>query len=200
MREKEVWLSDLNLMARNLASLQRARSASGTSPGLDGLIEEGAAFVAELRRRAEAAGNLALSESGEPASNAEGRSLEDFLESLEDTDERFLAGEVDTVRPVDEALIAVLNTVLCNHFLAIEQFFLQGFMLEQCGETALGEVRIGHSVDEMTFAFRVPRSASSFWGPNRGRSSGRMSGCLIASRWAPGRWRPSATISISRRL
>ena len=99
VREKEVWLSDLNLMARNLASLQRARSASGTSPGLDGLIEEGAAFVAELQRRAEAAGNLALSESGEPASNAEGRSLEDFLESLEDTDERFLAGEVDTVRP-----------------------------------------------------------------------------------------------------
>ena len=155
VQERAVWLSDLNLMARNLASLRRARSASGTSPGLDGLIEEGAAFVSELRRRAEAAGHLALSESGEPASNAEGRSLEDFLESLEDTDERFLVGEVDTVRSVDEALIAVLNTVLCNHFLAIEQFFLQGFLLEQCGETALGEVRIGHSVDEMTFAFRV---------------------------------------------
>ena len=155
VQEKAVWLSDLNLMTRNLASLRRARSASGTSPGLDGLIEEGAAFVAELRRRAEAAGNLAPSESGEPASNAEGRSLEDFLESLEDTDERFLAGETSADRPVDQVLSAVLNTVLCNHFLAIEQFFLQGFLLEQCGETALGEVRIGHSVDEMTFAFRV---------------------------------------------
>lgn len=155
VREKAVWLSDLSLATRNLASLRRARSASETSPGLDGLIEEGAAFVAELRDRAEAAGNLAPSGSGEPASDAEGRSLEDFLESLEDTDERFLAGEADAARPADEALIAVLNTVLCNHFLAIEQFFLQGFLLERCGEKALGEVRIGHSVDEMTFAFRV---------------------------------------------
>lgn len=155
VREKEVWLSDMNLVARNLASLRRARSASETSPGLDGLIEESAAFVAELRDRAEAAGNLQPSGSGEPASDAEGRSLEDFLESLEDTDERLVAGKTEGVRPVDEVVIAVLNTVLGNHFLAIEQFFLQGFLLEQCGEKALGEVRIGHSVDEMTFAFRV---------------------------------------------
>ncbi len=155
VREKAVWLSDMSLMARNLASLRRARSAFETSPTLDGLIEEGAAFVAELQHRAEAAGSLQPSGSGEPASDAEGRSLEDFLESLEDTDERFLAGEADAARPGDEAVIGVLNTVLCNHFLAIEQFFLQGFLLEQCGEKALGEVRIGHSVDEMAFAFRV---------------------------------------------
>ena len=114
-----------------------------------------AAFVDELQQRAEAYGNLAPSGSGEPASDAEGRSLEDFLEYLDDTDERFLAGETAKARPVDETLIAVLNTVLCNHFLAIEQFFLQGFLLERCGEKALGEVRIGHSVDEMTCAFRV---------------------------------------------
>ena len=44
-REKEVWLSDLDLMTRNLASLRRARSASETLPALDGLIEEGAAHV-----------------------------------------------------------------------------------------------------------------------------------------------------------
>lgn len=155
VREKEVWLSDLDLVTRNLASLRRARSALEASPGLDGLIEEGAAFVAELQQRAEAAGNLAPSGSGEPASDAEGRSLEDFLEYLEDTDQRFLAGETAAARPGGEALISVLNTVLCNHFLAIEQFFLQGFLLEQCGEQALGEVRIGHSVDEMTCAFRV---------------------------------------------
>ena len=155
VREKAVWLSDLSLVTRNLTSLRRARSASETSPGLDGLIEEGAAFVAELQQRAEAAGNLAPSGSGEPASDAESGSLEGFLESLEDTDERFLAGETAADRPVDETLIAVLNTVLCNHFLAIEQFFLQGFLLEQCGEKALGEVRIGHSVDEMSCAFRV---------------------------------------------
>lgn len=155
VREKEVWLSDLDLVTRNLASLRRARSALEASPGLDGLIEEGAAFVAELQQRAEAGGNLTPSGSEEPASDAEGRSLEDFLEYLEDTDERFLAGETAAARPVDGTLIAVLNTVLCNHFLAIEQFFLQGFLLEQCGEQALGEVRIGHSVDEMTCAFRM---------------------------------------------
>ncbi|MCE2518269.1 MAG: hypothetical protein J4G15_00335 [Alphaproteobacteria bacterium] len=149
VKEKAVWQADLSLAARNLAALRRARSALETSPGLDRLIEEGAAFVSELHDRAEAAGNLV------PASDAEGRSLEDFLEYLEDTDERFLAGEADTERPGDEALIAVLNTVLCNHFLAIEQFFLQGFLLEHCNEKALGEVRIGHSVDEMTCAFRV---------------------------------------------
>ena len=50
--EKAVWLSDLSLMARNLASLRRARSALETSPGLDDLIEEGAAFVAALHDRA----------------------------------------------------------------------------------------------------------------------------------------------------
>ncbi len=153
--EKAVWLSDLSLMARNLASLRRARSALETSPGLDDLIEEGAAFVAALHDRAEAVGNLAPDDPGEPASDAEGRSLEDFLGYLEDTDESFLAGEADTAWPEDEALFTVLNTVLCNHLLAIEQFFLQGFLLEHCHEKALGEVRIQHSVDEMTCAFRV---------------------------------------------
>ena len=74
---------------------------------------------------------------------------------MEDTDERFLAGETDRARPPDETLLTVLNTVLCNHLLAIEQFFLQGFLLEHCNEKALGEVRIQHSVDEMTCAFRV---------------------------------------------
>ncbi len=154
-RENAVWRADLELAGRNLASLRQAGSALGPSPGLDRLIEEGAAFVADLQGRAEAAGNLAPSGPGEPASDAEGRSLEDFLDHLEDTDERFLAGEADPARPGDDPLFAMLNTVLCNQFLAIEQFFLQGFLLERCGEKALGEARIGHSVDEMTGAFRI---------------------------------------------
>ena len=153
--EKAVWLSDLCLATRYLSSLWRARNAIEMSPGLDDLIEEGETFVVELHDRFKAAGNLAPGDPGEPASDAEGRSLEDFLGYLDDTDERFLAGEADTARPEDEALFAVLNTVLCNHFLAIEQFFLQGFLLEHCNEKALGEVRIQHSVDEMTCAFRV---------------------------------------------
>ncbi len=153
--ERAVWLSDLDLMARNLASLRRARSALETSPGLDDLIEEGAAFVAALHDRAEAAGNLTAPNLDRPESDAEGRSLEDFLGYLEDTDERFLAGEAHVARPENEALFIVLNTVLCNHLLAIEQFFLQGFLLEHCNEKALGEVRIQHSVEEMTCAFRV---------------------------------------------
>ncbi len=154
-REKEVWLADLDLMARTLASLRRARSKLGTSAGLDDLIGEGAAFVTELQTRADAAGSFRSSGSDESASPAEGRSLEDFLESLEDIDERFLAGETETARPAGDTLFAVLNTVLCNHLLAIEQFFLQGFLLEKCGEKAAGEVRIGHSVGEMTCAFRI---------------------------------------------
>ena len=162
VQEKAVWQSDLRLATRNLASLRRARSALETSeparqpsPGLDRLIEEGAAFVAELHDRVEAAGNPAPPDPGQPASDAEGRSLEDFLGYLEDTDERFLAGKADTARPGDEALFTVLNTVLCNHFLTIEQFFLQGFLLKHCNEKALGKVRIEHSVDEMTCAFRI---------------------------------------------
>ena len=153
--EKAVWQADLGLARRNLESLRQARNAHPGAPGLESLITEGAAFVADLQARIDGTGNVAPTNSGEAASDAEGRSLEDFLDVLEDTDERFLAGEADRGQPADDVLFAVLNTVLNNHFLAIEQFFLQGFQLEHLGEKALGEARIQHSVDEMTLAFRV---------------------------------------------
>lgn len=160
--ENAVWRSDLSLAVRNLESLRQAkgtleRSESGheESPGLERLMEEGAAYVTELRARAEAAGNLELPGPGPPASDAQGHSLEEFLGSLTDTDENFLAGELETALPRNAPLFPVLNTVLCNQFLAIEQFFLQGFSLEHCGEKALGEQRLKHSIDEMAGAFRV---------------------------------------------
>ena len=160
--EYSLWRSDLNLAARNLESLRQARSAlerseSGheASPELDGLIEEGAAYVTELRARAEGAGILEMPNLSRPSSDAEGCALEGFLRSLKDTDERFLAGELEAALPQDAPLFPVLNSVLCNHFLAIEQFFLQGFSLENCNEKALGEERIKHSLDEMTRAFRI---------------------------------------------
>ncbi len=160
--ENSLWRSDLNLAARNLESLRQARSAlersessHEASPGLDGLIEEGAAYVTELHARAEGAGNLEMPNLSRPSSDAEGHSLEDFLRSLKDTDERFLAGEPEAALPQNAPLFSVLNTVLGNHFLAIEQFFLQGFSLENCNEKGLGEERIKHSIDEMTRAFRI---------------------------------------------
>ena len=160
--ENAVWRSDLILAARNLDSLRRANGVLETSgasheasPGLDCLIEEGAAYVTELHARANATGNLEMPDLSRPSSDAEGSSLEDFLRSLKDTDERFLAGELEAALPQNASLFPVLNTVLCNHFLAIEQFFLQGFSLENCNEKGLGEERIKHSVDEMMGAFRI---------------------------------------------
>ena len=160
--ESALWRSDLKLAARNLDSLREAKGAldgseSGheASPGLDRLIEEGAAYVTELQARADATGNLEAPETGRPVSDAEGNSLEDFLGSLKDTDERFLTGEIEAALPQNAPLFQVMNTVMCNHFLAIEQFFLQGFSLEHCGEKELGEQRLKHSIDEMNGAFRV---------------------------------------------
>ena len=160
--ENAVWRSDLHLAARNLESLQQARSALERSesprqacPRLDRLIEEGAAYVTELHARANATGNLEMPDLSRPSSDAEGNSLEGFLRSLKDTDERFLAGELEAALPQNAPLFSVLNTVLGNHFLAIEQFFLQGFSLENRNEKGLGEERIKHSVDEMARAFRI---------------------------------------------
>ncbi len=160
--QRTVWLSDLRLATRILASLRRGQKALASSPsggeespGLDLLIEEGVAFVAELHNRAKRNDSFDQPELTQAASDAEKKSLENFLCSLKDTDKKLLAGEVESTRPADDSLFAVLNTVLGNHFLAIEQFFLNGFLLEQCNEKALGEVRIKHSLDEMTGAFRV---------------------------------------------
>ena len=158
-REKEIWLSDLKLANRNRDALKRARKAFATSGSrskdclwLDNLITEGEAFATELECRSRGVYEVRATKATAPA---QGNSLEHFLESLEDLDSRLLAGRTEATRGPTGPLFSVLNSVLCNQFLAIEQFFLQGFLLVQCGHVSLGEVRIRHSLDEMVGAFRV---------------------------------------------
>ena len=80
-----------------------------------------------------------------------------------------MAGKSETTRPDNDPVFSVLNTVLRNHFLAIDQFFLHGFVLQKFGEKALAKESIMHSVDQMKGAFRVTQRIlvlGSVPGPN----------------------------------
>ncbi len=160
--ELAIWSSDLQVVVRTLDALRGAQAELESAGVEDGavdavvcLAEECEAFAAALRSRAE---NSLAHESGASAhrvSDAEGTNLEGFLKGLADTDSTLLNGRLESERAPDDPLFPVLNTVLGNHFLAIEQFFLSGFLLESEGQTALAEVRIRHSLAEMSAAYRV---------------------------------------------
>ena len=161
-KAKDIWLSDLKLATRKLESLRRGQTSlkssrpdSSGSLGLDRLIEEGEEFVAELRDRSNGIENLDQLGPTKTASQAEEKTLEDFLGYVEGIEEAFLVGKTETTRPENDPVFTVLNTVLSNHFLAIDQFFLHGFLLHKLNEKALAEERIKHSVDEMKGAFRT---------------------------------------------
>lgn len=159
---KEIWPSDLALATRRLGALQRGRdslAASKTGDALqqelDDLIEDAAAFVADLRDRTEGNETFGLPDPAQTKSDAENNALDDFFGYVQRTEEAFMAGQTESRRPLDDPLFAVLNTLLCNHFLAIDQFFLHGFMLHRWGEDALAEGRIKHSVIQMNAAYRI---------------------------------------------
>ncbi len=161
-KAKEIWLSDLKLAARKVESLQRGRTSLKSSrpdspelSGLDRLIEEGEEFVAELRDRSNGLEDFSRFDPTRAASDAEKNTLEDFLGYVEDIEDAFLRGKAETKRPENDPVFTVLNTVLSNHFPAIDQFFLHSFLLHQWNEDALAEVRLKHSVDEMKGAFRT---------------------------------------------
>lgn len=52
-------------------------------------------------------------------------------------------------------VFATLDTVLHNYFLAIDQYFLHGFLMQEWREKALAAERIKHSVEAMRGAYRV---------------------------------------------
>ncbi len=161
-KAKDIWLSDFKLATRKFESLRRGQTSlkssrpdSSGSLGLDRLIEEGEEFVAELRDRSNGIENLDQLDPTKTSSQAEKKTLEDFLGYVEGIEEAFLVGKTETTRPENDPVFTVLNTVLSNHFLAIDQFFLHGFLLHKLNEKALAEERIKHSVDEMKGAFRA---------------------------------------------
>lgn len=161
-KAKEIWLSDFRLAARKLESLRRGQTSLKSSRpdrsgslGLDRLIEEGEEFAADLRDRSNGIENLDQFDPTRVASDAEKKTLEDFLGYVEGIEEAFMVGKTETTRPENDPVFTVLNTVLSNHFLAIDQFFLHGFLLHKSNEKALAKERIMHSVDEMKGAFRA---------------------------------------------
>lgn len=159
---KDVWPSDLALATRRLGALQRGRdtlAASKTDDALhrklDDLIKDAEAFVADLRDRTKGNEIFGLPDPAQTKSDAENNALDDFFGYVQGTEEAFLAGTSESPRPTNDPLFTVLNTLLCNHFLAIDQFFLHGFMLHRWGEDALAEGRIKHSVIQMNAAYRI---------------------------------------------
>ena len=148
----EVWLSDLKLANNSLAFLLEARKvirATNANPldffWLDQLIQETTQFAGELESRSH----------GVYSFQAGDRTLEHFLQGVDGLDERLLVGKVEVKPAESKSLLVILNTVLHNQFVAIEQFFLQGFALENYGYKAMGESRIRHSLEEMCGAFRT---------------------------------------------
>ena len=158
----DIWTSDLQLATRRLESLQSAqaalkasRSGGAGSPGLDRLIEDAEAFVAELEARSNGIETFGPPDPQHVKSDAEKNTLDDFFGYVQRTEDAFLASKTETPRPDDDPMFAVLNTLLSNHFLAIDQFFLQGFLLYRWNEDALAEGRLKHSVDQMKAAYRT---------------------------------------------
>ncbi len=161
-KAKDIWLSDLALATRKLESLRRGKASLEAScpdgsefPGLDRLIGEAEAFAAELQDRSNGIENLDPLDPAKVASQAEKNTIEDFLGYVENAEEAYLAGHTDAPLPENDRMFAVLNTVLNNHFLAIDQFFVHAFMLAQWNEKALAEASIRHSVGAMKGAFRT---------------------------------------------
>ena len=159
---KDIWLSDLTLASEKLDAMRNAQVAlrssqapSAKNPDLDVLIEEGEAYVAELRDRINGKEDLNPFDPAQAASEYEQSSLDDFFGYAEGTDEAFLQGKTETAGSQSDALAAILNTVLSNYFLAIDQFFLHGFLMQSWQEKKLAEVRIKHSVDVMIGAYRT---------------------------------------------
>ena len=173
---KEIWLSDFKLATRKLESLRRAQTLLASSRpdrsgsrGLDRLVAEGEAFAAELRDRSNGLENFDQFDPAKAASDAETNTLDDFFGYVEHIEDGFMAGKSETTRPDNDPVFSVLNTVLRNHFLAIDQFFLHGFVLQKFGEKALAKESIMHSVDQMKGAFRVTQRIlvlGSVPGPN----------------------------------
>jgi bacterioferritin len=161
-KAKDIWLSDMALVTRKLESLRRGKalfdvsSPDGSeSPALERLIGETEAFAAELQDRANGIENLGPFDPAQAASQAETNTIEDFLGYVENAEDAYLAGHTDAPLPESDPIFAVLNTVLNNHFLAIDQYFVHAFMLAQWNEKALAEDSIRRSVDEMKGAFRA---------------------------------------------
>ena len=159
---KEIWPSDASLAGRRLESLKVGLSALRESPdggpeatGLEQLAHESEAFVADLEERAKGNENLGQFDPENVASEAEKNTLEDFLDYADGTDPSFVEGKIDRTRDENDPLFAVLNTVLGNYFLAIDQFFLHGFMMQKWQEKELAEAGIKHSVDAMRGAYRI---------------------------------------------
>ena len=161
-KAKDIWLSDMALVTRELESLRRGKASLEASnpdglasPGLDRLIGETDAFAAELRERSNGIENLDPLDPAQAASPAEKSTIEDFLGYVENAEDAYLVGHTDAPLPQNDPMFAVLNTVLVNHFLAIDQFFVHAFMMAQWNEKALAEASIRHSVDAMKGAFRA---------------------------------------------
>ena len=99
---KEIWLSDLRFAARKLESLRRGQTSLKSSRpdrsgslGLDRLIEEGEEFAADLRDRSNGIENLDQFDPTRVASDAERKTLEDFLGYVEGIEEAFMVGKTE---------------------------------------------------------------------------------------------------------
>ncbi|MDG2479377.1 MAG: ferritin-like domain-containing protein [Alphaproteobacteria bacterium] len=157
---RAIWLSDGDLAGRKLECLLRAQNAlqdSGkpTLATLARLIAENRELHEDLGKRAQGIENFDPPDPEEQKSEAEKATFEEFLKHLPYADPQFLAGESEVAGENLGDVSATLNAVLNNSFIAIDQFFVHGFVFRGHREHAIAQESIGYSILQMGAAYRL---------------------------------------------
>lgn len=157
---RPIWLSDCGLVRQRLECLLRAQTSLQDSgkpvpATLARLISENRELLDDLRNRAQGIENFDPPAPEEQHSEAEKATLEEFLKHLPYADPKFLAGENEMAGENFDNVAATLNAVLNNSFIAIDQFFLHGFVFRSHHEHAIAQESVGYSILQMGAAYRL---------------------------------------------